>query len=559
MNTVDQPDTHEAARRRRQEHVDAVLASDARKKIVVGGPGTGKTFLFRNVLDGKSNTLTLTFVNALVEELSLDLFGLSKVRTLHAFARQEFERVTGRNVRVFPKLSALIRQDSLALRGTDVDFDALFHKNAAHDDNIEFYKRRRVYYGYYGFSDMIYGAVRFFEEHRSKIPQYTQVVVDEFQDFNAQEVALIELLASKSPVLLAGDDDQALYETLKCASPDHIRQRRADAASGYQTFSLPYCSRSTRVIVEAANDIIRRAKKRGCLKGRIEKPFRYFDDQEKDRESERYPSLIYGQVYPAQIPWFIQQHIQEIAKEVRRQFSVLVISPTKSQCKRIAEALRQKGFENVHYAEKEESREPTLLEGLDLLLQDGDSNLGWRVTARALLPGKEFEGLLKQTAKDDTPPRLCEIVPNALKEKVRPLLRLLRAARDGKPAGDDECVLKALKELGVDAAGIAVQSLSEQLTPSEQRSVDAAVRKISITVTTIPGSKGLAADYVFIAHFDDRYFIKATKKSHVTDQDICNFLVALTRARTQVFLISYAGGKGPRFLGWVDKNRVRTA
>jgi hypothetical protein len=559
MDTPDQADRHEAARRYRQEHVDAVLASGARKKIVVGGPGTGKTFLFRKVLEGKVKTLTLTFVNALVEELSLELFGLSEVRTLHAFARQQLERATRQGVRVFPKLSAVIRQDALALRGADVDFDALFHDNAGHDDNIEFYKRRRVYYGYYGFSDMIYGAVRFFEQHPSKIPQYTQVVVDEFQDFNAQEVALIELLASRSPVLLAGDDDQALYETLKCASPQHIRQRHADAASGYQTFSLPYCSRSTRVIVEAANDIVHGATRAGYLQARIEKRFRYFDDPEKDRESERYPALMLGQVHPRQIPWFIQKRIQGIAKEVRRQFSVLVISPTRPQCGRIAQALRQNGFENVQYTEREESREPTLLEGLDLLLQDRDSNLGWRVTARALLPGTEFEGLLRQTAKHDAPPRLCDIVPNALKKRVKPLLRVLRAARDGEPAGDDECVLKGLKELGVDAAGMAVQSLSEQVTPSEQRSVDAGVRKISITVTTIPGSKGLAADYVFIAHFDDRYFIKAENKSHVADQDICNFLVALTRARTEVFLISYAGREEPKFLGWIEKNRVRTA
>jgi hypothetical protein len=42
-----------------------------------------------------------------------------------------------------------------------------------------------------------------------KVPSYNQVLVDEFQDFNQLEVSLIDLLAGKSPILLAGDDDQA--------------------------------------------------------------------------------------------------------------------------------------------------------------------------------------------------------------------------------------------------------------------------------------------------------------------------------------------------------------
>lgn len=176
---------HAAAKRKRQEHVDAVVASTARNNIVVAGPGTGKTYLFRKVLVGKKNTLTLTFVNALVEDLSLELFGLSEVRTLHGFARHQLKKIKGKNIRVFPKLSEVIRQDAEPLLGGNVDFDALFHNRRDGDDNIEFYRKRRVYYGHYGFSDMVYAAVRFFEIHPDRIPSYSQVVIDEFQDFNA--------------------------------------------------------------------------------------------------------------------------------------------------------------------------------------------------------------------------------------------------------------------------------------------------------------------------------------------------------------------------------------
>src|SRR5260370_29410329 len=59
-------DKYIKARKDRQGYVDAVLRSPARKKIVVAGPGTGKTFLFSRILEGKVNTLTLTFINSLV-------------------------------------------------------------------------------------------------------------------------------------------------------------------------------------------------------------------------------------------------------------------------------------------------------------------------------------------------------------------------------------------------------------------------------------------------------------------------------------------------------------
>ncbi len=41
----------------RQRYIDMVLQSKARKKIVVAGPGTGKTFLFKEILKDKTTAL----------------------------------------------------------------------------------------------------------------------------------------------------------------------------------------------------------------------------------------------------------------------------------------------------------------------------------------------------------------------------------------------------------------------------------------------------------------------------------------------------------------------
>jgi superfamily I DNA/RNA helicase len=551
-------DRHAAAKRRRQEHVEAVVADDARNKIVVAGPGTGKTFLFRSVLSGKKNTLTLTFVNALVEDLSLELFGISEVRTLHGFARQQLEKAKGESVPVFPKLSAVIRQDALVLLGREVDFDVLFHIKADGDEDLQFYRSRSKYYGHYGFSDMVYAAVRYFERHPEKIPHYTQVVVDEFQDFNLLEVMLIEQLASRSPVLLAGDDDQALYETLKCASADHIRHRHGNRAAGYASFELPYCSRCTRVIVDATNDVIANAKRAGYLRGRIEKPFRYFDDPKKDRDSDRYPSLVHAQVFAKQIPWFIQERIKDIATAVRDKFTVLILSPTRTQCRFVAGALREKGFGNVHYVEKQEAPDPTLLEGLSLLLEDNTSNLGWRIVAKALNTEPDFAALLAETAKHN-PPAIPDLIAPATKKVVKTLLHLLRAARDGKQVEDDAETGRLLKAMGIDPIRMAMECLRDQVPIARKHLVDFGVRRVLITATTIPSAKGLAADYVFITHFDDRYFIKNQEKGGLKDQEICSFLVALTRAIKQVFLISSDRNRDPTFLQWIDAEHISEA
>ena len=336
-------DRYATTLRERQEHVNAILRSPSNKKIVVAGPGTGKTYLFKSILEGKQNTLTLSFVNALVEDLSLELCGLSEVKTLHGFALSALKKATNKSIKIFPKLSEVIKVDARILLKKAIDFDHLFHNRDDDNELLAFYKMRKNYYGHYGYSDIVFAAVKYFEENSKKIPVFGQVVVDEFQDFNTLEVSLIDLLATKSPILLAGDDDQALYESLKSASSKHIRQRHG-GASGYDPFVLPYCSRCTRIIVEATNDVITGATRDGYLTSRITKPFRYFDDEKKDGVSDDNSQLIYSQVFARQIPYFINTRILEIAKEVRNKFSVLIISPTKKQCRSIVGALKKRAL-----------------------------------------------------------------------------------------------------------------------------------------------------------------------------------------------------------------------
>jgi hypothetical protein len=120
-------DRYTSARIRRDKHVAAVLGSPSQKKVVVAGPGTGKTYLFKKVLEGKPRCLTLTFINALVDDLSVELSGMSEVRTLHSFARELLRRIwKKKEIRIFPRLSNVIQEDLILRKFKNAQFCAVF-------------------------------------------------------------------------------------------------------------------------------------------------------------------------------------------------------------------------------------------------------------------------------------------------------------------------------------------------------------------------------------------------------------------------------------------------
>lgn len=161
---------YETADRERKKHIDQILASRARNKIVVAGPGTGKTYLFKKVLAGKKKCLALTFVNSLVEDLSLELCGLAEVRTLHSYARGLI-----RDASIFPDLPQIIREDAALLLNKDVDFEKIFYERDDKNEFLPFYLGRRAYYECFGYADVIFTAVKHLENDEKSIPSYDGV------------------------------------------------------------------------------------------------------------------------------------------------------------------------------------------------------------------------------------------------------------------------------------------------------------------------------------------------------------------------------------------------
>lgn len=146
-----------------------------------------------------------------------------------------------------------------------------------------------------------------------------------------------------------------------------------------------------------------------------------------------------------------------------------------------------------------------------------------------------------------------DLVEGPLKKRIKKMVSVIkRILRD--QSVDPESFASLFKDLGLNPQELAIKAFRGQLGDDAEKGDDAATRNINIKITTIPGSKGLAEEYVFITDFDDRLLL--TKDGQPSDQKICDFLVALTRARRKVFLMS-CEDKEPTFLKWIARERIQ--
>ena len=83
---------------------------------------------------------------------------------------------------------------------------------------------------------------------------YDQVLVDEYQDLNRAEQAVVDLLSGNAQLCIVGDDDQSLY-SFKFAHPAGIRTFAASHA-GSAKHEILECHRCPTLIVAMANSLI---------------------------------------------------------------------------------------------------------------------------------------------------------------------------------------------------------------------------------------------------------------------------------------------------------------
>lgn len=535
--------------RERAEALDAILNSPARLKLIVAGPGTGKTHTFQKLMDGNTERcLALTFLVSLVTELTDSLGDDHDVYSFHGFAKKlllsmKVDGVT-RSVDYYPPIDQIYAKDiSITDRPTDTASisEALVKME---DDGVVLpgILRSGSYYNSVGHSDSVYRVFRALEARPSRVPRYPQIVVDEYQDFNLLEVSLIKLLATASPTLIVGDDDQALYG-FKHASASFIRDLSVDPS--YTRFDLPFCSRCTPVLIKAVHRVVERAQAAGLLQERITKRYECFLPEKRD-EGNLYPKIVHARctVQNNRCPFigkYVEQRIRalpadEIAESRAGGYpTVLVIGP-----KEFARPTYRYLSEHLPSVEYRIGSSMTVapLDGFRRLMRDRASRLGWRLLLELDSP-PGWEEWIRDALIEGAD--IADLLDADYKTTKLEIVEILVRIVGGEAAGDDDLrLVEAATGLSSsalhEALGRSVDDQDEDEEASAEQLGDDAQEEPTVFVTSLLGAKGLQAGHVFVVGVTDKHFPRSN--THPTDDEVCQLIVALTRARKSCTLVS---------------------
>lgn len=263
-------------------------------------------------------------------------------------------------------------------------------------------------------------------------------------------------------------------------------------------------------MVEAANKFISNAKTKGLLNNRIEKEFKcYWPD--KFLDSGKYQNIFIGKCSADSIvSKYINEKILSIIKDENTQPSekdepeFLIVGPPRIShyLHEVNESLLKDKRIDKDIFEIEFKKEPHKLsinEGYEFIKKDSNSNLGWRIVM--------YKDRIDSSLKKDR-----EIIRESL---------------------DDKSIKDLLPEAYINRHKEKIESVSFQET---ENSEDFLGKKIKIKLTTYLGAKGLSANHVFVLGLENGIFPK--DPINISDDETCQFIVLLTRARRSLRILS---------------------
>ncbi len=282
-----------------------IAGSDAKLLRVEAGPGTGKTFALRRrvvrLLEQGGNpkrilavTFTRNAARNLVEEIrGLGVAGADDIwaGTLHAFcfsvlSRHDVLTILGRVPRplvCFGKSGVLqyeaapliqdlnqkeVFGDKRVRTKTIRAFEAAWarlqsetpgwptdaHDRQFHDALLAWLRFHEAIF----IGELVPETLRFLRGNPAAAEHiaFDHVIVDEYQDLNRAEQALLDLLAAQSSLVVVGDEDQSIYG-FRFAHPEGIRNFSVEHP-GTVDKPLDECRRCCSEIVDLADNLILR-------------------------------------------------------------------------------------------------------------------------------------------------------------------------------------------------------------------------------------------------------------------------------------------------------------
>ena len=417
---------HKKQEDERNEQTKEIINSSQEKRLVISGPGTGKTFVFDKIIkkSPSGNKIVLTFIRRLITDIDQKIQIEGTCKTFHEFAKGLLHSQKG-SFDLQPYLSDIIKKDADFL-GLDLEeFDTKFQELDEYGPEIPFYIKRGNYYQTVSFNDSIYRLFKLASKDENVIPKFSQIIIDEYQDFNKLETELIKILEKRGSILIAGDDDQALYDG-RSASSKYIKE--LSRSERYEVFSPKYCSRCTTAIVDSVKAFLKNIQKLGYFEDRVEKDYEcYLPDKEHD--SIKHPKIelvecstikTVAKYVRKMVLDIDKSDIEDSHKEGGEYPTALVIGPV--HYLRIVYEELQKEFDYISFTPSQEFTY-SIGDGYKLLLVDESSNLGWRILMEYSI---DENALANVIAKSENGIPIMDLLPNVVISTHKNILELIR-------------------------------------------------------------------------------------------------------------------------------------
>lgn len=287
-----------------EENGEAFIAGPERAKCMLSGPGTGKTYrlveytekLLREGVDPSeivilafARTAVREFRDRIITDLELDEEECPEVRTLHSYSLKQILRHNPFSDVPEPLCVAddyeegkiLMEELSSALSWSKRDVKDVMkeYQNAwssldADESDWSGERRRGEFmsklqalrrdYGFVLLGELVYLLKTMLDSHPALRPVVAPgyLVVDEYQDLNRCDQKVIRhMYDAGSRLAVAGDDDQTIYESLRKADPEGIRDFKESYQNG-KRYRMTGCHRCPENVLLYANRLILQNQRR---------------------------------------------------------------------------------------------------------------------------------------------------------------------------------------------------------------------------------------------------------------------------------------------------------
>ncbi len=501
-------------------------------KILLAGPGTGKTTKIKEIIKEHKNPskiLVLSFTNGTINDL------------LSTFRESDIE-INEKNCMTLHKYAMKINH----LQKVQILTQAEKHimEKYAEWCNMELNTLCKLL-NCMSFEQMISECAQFIstnsEYAKQKIGEIELLVVDEYQDFNEKERSLINAISEYSKeMIILGDDDQCIYG-FKNADSDGI----ISLYENTEVIRLEHeniCYRCPDEVVDGATNLIVNNKKR------VDKKW-----QKKGNEGKLHIVQHGNQDQSAQ---YILNEIQKALVD-NPKTTTMILSPNRHITSEITAKLTAEKVELVDLISRGSQNE-ILTKIFYLRTIFGDKKLinilfllYPRIKGDKRRRDKILEKVKESLEKDVNNPEIIEFLlsQNILPETMTKFIRK-------EPNPDDffkECEdFKDFKEFFIDDASrdLALQKVDQFLMQKLEHDFS------KPNIMTIHSSKGLQADLVFIVGLVDGIFPRESTGTDTIEAERRLLYVGMTRAKQTLHLISTIEWS-PQIAHKFDNNKFR--